>query len=64
MAKAADAAVMTLQVQLTEAQAKEHQLDKDLRKVERKWTGGVATPAELERIQDLRNTLSQAKLAR
>lgn len=64
MAKAAEAAVAAAQIQLTEAQARQMQLDKALRRVERKWTAGVATEAELEKIQSLRKESSEARLNR
>eukprot|EP01036_Dinobryon_divergens_P024327 gene24327-32765_t len=64
MANAAEAAVVAAQVKLTEAQARQMQLDKALRRVERKWTAGVATEAELEKIQSLRKESSEARLNR
>ena len=64
MAKAAEQAVAAAQIKLTEAQARQMQLDKALRRVERKWTAGVATEAELEKIQSLRKESSEARLNR
>ena len=58
------ASVAAAEIKLTEAQARQMQLDKALRRVERKWTAGVATAAELERIQTLRTDISEAKLTR
>ena len=58
------ASVAAAEIKLTEAQARQMQLDKALRRMERKWTAGVATAAELERIQTLRTDISEAKLTR
>ena len=64
LAKAAEAAVAAAQINLTDAQARQMQLDKALRRFERKWAAGVATAAELEKIQSLRKESSEAKLNR